>query len=72
MTMARLVAATGLAIAAFAAHMSAQAQAREEQACAALAGRSGGSADLAITEARFYASRSVAARPGADRDRGHG
>ena len=63
MTTARLVAATGLTIAALA-QAPAQAQTREEQACAALAGRSAG--DLTISEARFYANRSVTARPGAE------
>ena len=64
---ARFVAATGLTIAALAAHAPAQAQTRaEERACAALAGWSGGPEDLTITEARFYANRTVAARPGAE------
>src|SRR5262245_9096536 len=63
---ARLVAATGFAIAALAAHVPTQAQTREAQTCAALAGRSGGPQDLTITEARVYASCSIAARPGAE------
>ncbi len=66
MTTARLVVATGLTLAALAAHAPAQAQARQEQACAALAGWSAGPADLAISEARFYANRTIAARPGAE------
>ena len=67
MTTARLVAATGLTIAALAAHAPAQAQTRpEERACAALAGWSAGPEDLTITEARFYANRTIAARPGAE------
>jgi feruloyl esterase len=64
MATARLVAATGLTIAALAAQ--AHAQTRGEQACSALAGRSGSPADLTITEARFYANRTIAARPGAE------
>jgi feruloyl esterase len=63
MITARLVAATGLTIAALA-QTPIQAQTREEQTCAALAGRSAG--DLTISEARFYANRGVAARPGAE------
>jgi hypothetical protein len=67
MTTARLVAMTGFAMAALAAHPSAHAQNRDqERACAALADWSTGPADLMITEARFYASRTVAARPGAE------
>jgi feruloyl esterase len=67
MTTARLVAVTGLAFAALAAHAPAQAQSRnQERACAALADWSAGPADLKITEARFYASRTVTARPGAE------
>src|SRR5688572_6624162 len=66
MTTARFVAATGLTIAALAAQPPAQAQTREEQACAALAGWSGGPEDLTITEARFHANRTIAARPGAE------
>src|SRR5688572_9091558 len=67
MTTARLVAATGFAVAALAAQYPAQAQApTEERACAGLAAWSDGPADLTITEARFYASRTVAARPGAE------
>ena len=64
---ARFVAATGLAIAAFAAHAPAQAQTRAEvRACAALDDWSGGPEDLTITEARFYANRKVAGRPGTE------
>jgi feruloyl esterase len=68
MTTARLVvAATGLALAALAAHTPARAQSgTQERACAALADWSAGPEDLAITEARFYADRKVAARPGAE------
>src|SRR5689334_23368885 len=66
MTTARLIAATGLTLAALAAQTATQAQTREEQSCAALAGRPAGPEGIAITEARFYANRSVAARPGAE------
>ena len=66
MTTARFVAAGGLTIAALATQTPMQAQTREEQACAALAGRPAGPEGIAITEARFYANRSVAARPGAE------
>ena len=66
MTTARLIAATGLTLAALAAQTPTHAQTREEQACAALAGRPAGPQGIAITEARFYANRSVAARPGAE------
>jgi hypothetical protein len=66
MTTTRLVAATGLTIAALAAQAPAQAQTREEQACAALAGRSASAGDLTISEARFYTNRTIAARPGAE------
>ncbi len=65
MTTARLLAVSGLAIAALAAH-TAQAQPKQERACAALARWSGGPADLSISEARFYANRTVATRPGAE------
>lgn len=64
---ARFLAVSGLAIAAIAAHAPAQAQSRaEERACAALANWSAGPADIKIDEARFYANRAVAARPGAE------
>ena len=64
---ARFIAMTGLTVAALAVHGGAAGQARQqEQACAALTGWSGGPADLTITEARFYADRAVAARPGAE------
>ena len=64
---ARLVAATGLTIAALAAHAPVQAQTRGgERECAALADWSAGAEDLTITEARFYANRTIAARPGAE------
>jgi hypothetical protein len=67
MTTARLAAMTGFAMAALAAHAPAEAQNRDqERACAALADWSTGPADLEISEARFYASRTVAARPGAE------
>ena len=67
MTTVQLVAVTGLTIAALAVHAPTQAQTRaEERACAALAGWSAGPEDLTITEARFYANRTVAARPGAE------
>ena len=67
MTTTRLVAATGLTIAALAAYAPAQAQTQaEERACAALAGWSAGPDDLTIDEARFYANRTIAARPGAE------
>src|SRR5690554_2369773 len=57
------VAMTALAIAA----MAAQAQSRaQERACAALADWSSGPDDLTITEARFYANRTVAVRPGVE------
>src|SRR4026209_1187645 len=65
MTAARIVAATGLTIAALA-QAPTQAQTREEQTCAALAGRPAGAEGIAITQAPFYANRSVAARPGAE------
>ena len=57
--MTRLVAVAGMTIAALA-QAPMQAQTREEQMCAALAGRSAG--DLTISEARFCANRSAAAR----------
>ena len=67
MTTARFVTVMGLGITAVAATAPTQAQTRaEEQACAALARWSEGPDDLTITEARFYANRSVAARPGAE------
>ena len=67
MTTVQLVAVTGLTIAALAVYAPTQAQTRaEERACAALAGWSAGPEDLTITEARFYANRTVAARPGAE------
>lgn len=67
MTAARLVAVTGLGIAALAAHAGARGQTNaEEPACAALAAWSAGPEDLSITEARFYPSRTFAARPGAE------
>ena len=67
MTTVQLVAVTGLTIAALAVYAPTQAQTRaEERACAALAGWSAGPEDLTITEARFYADRTVAARPGAE------
>jgi hypothetical protein len=67
MTTARLVAMTGFAMAALATHAPSHAQNRDqERACAALADWSNGPKDLEITEARFYASRTVAARPGAE------
>src|SRR4026208_206466 len=65
MTTARLIAAAGLTLAALAAQTPVQAQTREEQACAALAGRPAGSEGLTIDEARFYANRTGAARLGA-------
>ena len=65
MTTARLLAVTGLTIAALAAH-NAQAQTKQERACADLARWSGGPKDLTISEARFYANRKVATRPGAE------
>jgi feruloyl esterase len=62
----RLVVATGLAIAALAAHTPAQAQTvGTERACAALSGWSAGPEDLTIDEARFDTNRTIAARPGA-------
>src|SRR5688572_14427033 len=69
MTTALLAAATGFTVAALAASAPATAQAQtraEESACAALAGSSTGPEDLTIAEARFYANRTVAARPGAE------
>lgn len=65
MTTARFLAVTGLTIATLAAH-TAQAQDKQERACAALARWSRGPADLTISEARFYADRKVATRPGAE------
>jgi hypothetical protein len=67
MKTAQLVAVTGLTIAALAVYAPIHAQTRaEEQACAALAAWSGGPEDLTITEARFYANRTIAARPGVE------
>jgi pimeloyl-ACP methyl ester carboxylesterase len=66
MTRARFVAVTGLTIAALAAHTPAGAQTQQERSCAALASRSAGPQGVTITEARFYANRTVAARPGAE------
>jgi hypothetical protein len=64
---ARLMAVTGLTVAAFAAHAPAHAQSQaQERACAALAAWSTGAEDLAIDEARFYTSRTLAGRPGAE------
>jgi feruloyl esterase len=64
---ARFVAATGLTIAALIMHGPAQAQSgAQESACAALAAWSAGAEDLTIDEARFYANRTVAGRPGAE------
>ena len=54
-------------MAAFAAQAPADAQSRaQEQACAALARWADGPDDLTISEARFYANRTIAARPGAE------
>src|SRR5688572_7804507 len=67
MTTARFSTLSGLALVALGIHAPAQAQNRaEERACAALARWSGGPADLAIDEARFYADRTVGGRPGAE------
>jgi pimeloyl-ACP methyl ester carboxylesterase len=66
-TAARVVAVGGLAIAALATQVSAHAQNQaQERACAALAASSTGAEDLKIDEARFYANRTVAGRPGTE------
>ena len=67
MPTARSVLATGFAIVAVAACAPALAQSRtDEQACAALAESSAWPKDVEIAEARFYANRTVAGRPGAE------
>jgi hypothetical protein len=67
MNTTRLVVAAGLATAALAAYTPAGAQSRaQERACAALADWSSGPEDLAISEARFYANRTVTTRPGVE------
>ncbi|HEY8521546.1 MAG TPA: DUF6351 family protein [Gammaproteobacteria bacterium] len=67
MTTVRFLAMSGLAVAVGAtlAPTKVEAQTRaQERACAALASWSSGPADLTITEARFYADRTVPAGPG--------
>jgi len=67
MTTARIIAVTGLTIAALAAQAQTEAQTQaQERACAELARWSDGPENLTIDEARFYANRAVAARPGAE------